>query len=96
MDSRAVPKPDQVPQEEPILPLAEDLAAQGWAERAEKAQEARALGQKLRRGKRVLFSNMQHPGAEEASAHRSSSRSRQRVTSVSSSYATTRRPTTAG
>jgi hypothetical protein len=42
------------------LPPPQDRPAEGWTERAEKAQEARALGRSLRKGKRLLFSSRHH------------------------------------
>lgn len=60
MKSRAFPEPGRAPQDEHILPPPPDRSAEGWTERAEKAQEARALGRQLRKGKRLLFSSRQH------------------------------------
>jgi len=64
MKTKAFPGPGQAPQEKkPLLPVPEDQPATGWTERAEKAQEAqeaRALGRKLRKGKRILFSSRHH------------------------------------
>ena len=45
---------------EPAVPTPEGRPAAQWAERAEKAQEARALGLKLRKGKRLVFSSRHH------------------------------------
>lgn len=44
----------------PVLPMPESRPAEQWAERAEKAAEARALGLKLRKGKRLVFSRRHH------------------------------------
>ena len=41
--------------QEPTLPTPEGRPASEWAERAEKAKEAREEGKKLREGKPILF-----------------------------------------
>jgi hypothetical protein len=44
---------------EPVLPVPEDdRPAEEWADRANRAVAARELGQRLRKGKRVLFPSM--------------------------------------
>ena len=42
-------------EEQPVLPPPEDRPTIDWAEKADRAREARELGRRLRRGKRVLF-----------------------------------------
>jgi hypothetical protein len=42
---------------QPALPAPGDRQESKWAQKAEIAQEARALGQKIRKGKRVTFRN---------------------------------------
>lgn len=49
------PQPVPASEDESPLPAPEGRPESEWAERAEKAQEARDLGSKLRKGKRVLF-----------------------------------------
>ncbi|GEM_PF-6446732 len=41
--------------EKPALPTPEGEPSSAWAEKAERAREARELGRRLRKGKRVLF-----------------------------------------
>jgi len=40
------------------LPAPEDRPAADWAERADRAREAREMAKKLRKGKRILFPSM--------------------------------------
>lgn len=44
----------------PVLPPPEGRPAAQWAERVQTAKEARALGVKLRKGKRLVFSSRHH------------------------------------
>jgi hypothetical protein len=63
MEAQAQESEQPVPggeETEPALPAPEGGPAAQWAERAEKAQEARALGLKLRKGKRLVFSSRHH------------------------------------
>ncbi|HUY45160.1 MAG TPA: hypothetical protein VMV92_05490 [Streptosporangiaceae bacterium] len=46
--------------ETPALPVPEGHPAEQWASRAERALEARALGLRLRKGKRLVFSSRHH------------------------------------
>ena len=55
MKTEEVPQSVPDAEEEPVLPAPEARPESQWAEKAETAREARALGQKLREGKRVLF-----------------------------------------
>jgi hypothetical protein len=43
-----------------VLPAPEGRPAAQWAERVQKAQEARTLGLKLRKGKRLVFGSRHH------------------------------------
>ncbi len=55
------PKPVQEEdnvKEQPVLPTPEDRPAIDWAERANRAREARDMARKLRKGKRILFPSM--------------------------------------
>ena len=45
------------------VPDTKDRPASQWAKRAETAVEARALGKKLRKGKRILFHSRRHLAA---------------------------------
>jgi hypothetical protein len=56
-ESQATPRSGE---KDPLLPLPEEIPAGQWADKAKRAQEARALGRKLRRGKRLLFSSVHH------------------------------------
>ncbi len=61
MKAKMFPVPAREPEEEPLLPApGEGTQAQEWAEKAERARQARALGRKLRKGKRLLFSSRHH------------------------------------
>lgn len=55
MKTKESQQPIPESREKPLLPPPEGRPADQWAEKAEKAQEARALGRRLRKGKRVLF-----------------------------------------
>jgi hypothetical protein len=54
------PQPAPENEETEALPPPEARPAVEWAEKAEKAQEARALGLKLRKGKPVTFRSRRH------------------------------------
>ena len=61
MTAKAFPVTGTEPRQEPLLPTPQESAQpQEWAEKAARAREARALGRKLRKGKRVLFSSGHH------------------------------------
>jgi hypothetical protein len=44
-------------EDQPVLVLQKEPPAGHWAEKAQKAREARALGLRLRKGKRLVFSS---------------------------------------
>ena len=55
------PQPDPESEEaKPALPPPEGRPAEEWAAKAERAREARALGRRLRKGKRLVFSSRRH------------------------------------
>jgi hypothetical protein len=55
MKTGECPPPVAESDRKPILPVPAGRPASEWAQKAEKAREARALGQQLRQGKPVLF-----------------------------------------
>jgi len=48
-------------EDHPALSVPEEQPAAQWAEKAQKAMEARALGLRLRKGKRLMFSSPHYP-----------------------------------
>jgi len=48
-------------EDNPALTVPEEQPAAQWAEKAQKAREARALGLRLRKGKRLVFSSPRYP-----------------------------------
>jgi hypothetical protein len=57
MTTTESPAPDSGGEPEPAP---EERPPAEWAQKAEKAREARALGLKLRKGKRLTFSSRRH------------------------------------
>jgi hypothetical protein len=88
---------EQIQQDEqPVLPIPQgSRPPEYWAERAEIAQEARALGLKLRRGKRLVFSSRRHLARYADSGRRSTRLSTRRGISGRSLYAAIKRSTAA-
>lgn len=60
MTTTESPEPATEDQQAQPLPPPEGSAAEGWAQKAQIAREARALGLKLRKGKRLTFSSRRH------------------------------------
>jgi hypothetical protein len=60
MTTTESPQPAQESEQAQPVPPPEGRPAEEWAQKAEIAREARALGLKLRKGKRLTFSRRRH------------------------------------
>ena len=60
MKTKELPHRASRRKEAALPPPEEETPAGQWAEKAEKALEARTLGQELRKGKRLTFSRRHH------------------------------------